>query len=149
MRQLTKLTAAALIAAALLGTAGLVTAQDNPPEAREKAMKAMGGSMKAIKDLVGNGGPAADIVAPAQKIAEIAATIPTLFPEGSDLADDEASPDIWTHWDDFTAKAKTLETEAGMLASAAGGGDMATIGAQFEKVGGSCGSCHKAYRIKD
>lgn len=150
MKQFKKLFAAALVATALLGTAGIVVAQNSEPhEAREKAMKAMGGSMKAIKDIVGNGGPAADIVAPAQKIAEIAATIPSLFPEGSDLEDDEASPDIWTHWDDFTAKAKTLETEAGMLASAAGGGDMATIGAQFEKVGGSCGSCHKAYRVKN
>ena len=33
-------------------------------------------------------------------------------------------------------------------ASAGGGGDMATVGAQFEKVGGACGSCHKAFREK-
>lgn len=149
MMQINKLMAIGLVAASLFGTAGLVAAEENPHEMREKAMKAMGGSMKAIKDIVGADGPAADIVAPAQKIAEIAATIPTLFPEGSDLEDDEASPEIWTHWDDFTAKAKSLESEAGMLAAAAGGGDMATVGAQFEKVGGACGTCHKAYRIKN
>ena len=149
MRQINRLMVAALVAVALGGTAGLVTAQSDVHEARETTMKTFGGSMKAIKDIVGANGPAADVVAPARKIAELAATIPTLFPEGSDAEDDEASPEIWTHWDDFTAKAKTLETEAGMLASAAEGGDMATVSAQFEKVGGACGSCHKAYRVKD
>lgn len=149
MRQINKLMAAGLIAAVLCGAAGIVTAQSDAHEARETAMKTMGGSMKAIKDTVGANGPAADVVTPAKKIAEIAATIPTLFPEGSDAEDDEASPEIWANWDDFTAKAKALETEAGMLASAAEGGDMATVSAQFEKVGATCGSCHKAYRVKN
>ena len=78
MMQINKLMAIGLVAASLLGTAGLVAAEDNPHEMREKAMKAMGGSMKAIKDIVGADGPAADIVAPAQKIAEMQAMQRTL-----------------------------------------------------------------------
>lgn len=140
-----KLLIGAVAIAAVLGGAVAHVAAALP---RNDAMKEMGKNMKAIKDIVTAGGPAADVSVPAQKIAEIAAKIPDLFPQGSDAADDEAKADIWQNWDDFTTKAKGLQNEAGMLASAAGGGDIATVGAQFEKVGGACGACHKVYREK-
>lgn len=148
MKQLKRSFAAFGILAVLGGSVSFALADDAILEGREKAMKTMGGSMKAIKDVIGAGGPAADIVAPAEKIAEIAATITSHFPQGSDFDGDEASADIWTNWEDFTAKAKSLGDEASLLASAASGGDMATVGAQFDKVGGACGVCHKAYREK-
>jgi cytochrome c556 len=148
MKHPKSLFAAAVMAVGLAVSAGFVSASDPVHDGREQAMKGMGGSMKAIKDLVAAGGPAADIVAPAQKIAEIAATIPDHFPAGSDTEDDEASAKIWENWEDFTAHAKSLQDEATLLASAAQGGDMATVGAQFDKVGGACGACHKAYREK-
>ncbi|WP_374652933.1 cytochrome c [Dongia sp.] len=138
-----KLLVGAAVLAVALGSAITQVAADTP---RQEAMKEMGKNMKTIKEIVSAGGPAADVAGPAQKIAEIAAKIPGLFPQGSDMPDDEAKTDIWQNWDDFTTKAKALQDEAAMLASAAGGGDIATVGAQFEKVGGSCGSCHKAYR---
>jgi cytochrome c556 len=136
--------AAALVAC----VAGMTIASAGVGEDRSKAMKEMGGSMKVVKLAIAAGGPAADIEAAAKKIAEISTMIPSLFPEGSDTEDDSALPDIWTNWDDFTAKAKSLGDEAGLLASAAAGGDMATVGAQFDKVGGACGACHKSYRAK-
>jgi cytochrome c556 len=135
-------------AAAMVAALGGVVASVAAETPRQDAMKELGKNMKAIKDLIGAGGPAGDAAAPAQKIAEIAAKIPSLFPEGSDAADDEAKATIWQNWDDFTAKAKALEDAATMLASAAGGGDIATVGAQFDKVGGTCGACHKEYREK-
>jgi cytochrome c556 len=144
MTRVKLLIGAAVFAVALGGIVAQVTAEIP----REDAMKEMGKNMKAIKEIVTAGGPAADVAPHAQKIAEIAAKIPDLFPQGSDTADDEAKAEIWQHWDDFTAKAKALQDEATMLASAAGGGDIATVGAQFEKVGGSCGACHKEYREK-
>lgn len=135
------------IAAIVVALSGVVaTVQAALP--RNDAMKEMGQNMKAIKEIVTAGGPAADVAAHAQKIAEIAAKIPTLFPEGSDAPDDGAKAEIWQHWDEFTAKAKSLQDAAAMLASAAGGGDIATVGAQFEKVGGACGACHKEFREK-
>lgn len=144
MTRLKLLLGAAAVVLALGGVAASVQAESP----REDAMKEMGKNMKAIKGVIDAGGPAADIVTPAQTIAGIAAKIPSLFPEGSDTEDDEAKADIWTHWDAFTAHAKDLETSATMLASAASGGDMATVGAQFEKVGGNCGACHKEFREK-
>lgn len=135
---------AAAIAAVLAG----VTAQVTAESPRADAMKELGKNMKAIKGVIDAGGPAADVTAPAQKIAEIAAKIPDLFPKGSDTEDDESKAEIWTKWDAFTTHAKDLESAATMLASAGGGGDMATVGAQFEKVGGTCGACHKEFRQK-
>lgn len=138
----------------MIGTAavavvlGGIVAQVAAESPREDAMKEMGKNMKVIKELISANGNAADAAAPAQKIAEIAAKIPDLFPQGSDTPDDAAKAEIWQNWDDFVAKAKSLQDEATMLASAAGGGDMATVGAQFEKVGGTCGACHKDYREK-
>lgn len=133
---------------AITGILGGVAAQVAAESPREEAMKKMGKSIKVIKGVIDAGGPAADIVSPAQKIAEIAAKIPEVFPKDSDTEDDEARAEIWTKWDVFTAHAKDLETAATMLASAANGGDMATVGAQFEKVGGACGACHKEFREK-
>lgn len=140
---------AAVSLAVVACVAGVTLATAEGGGDREKAMKAMGGSMKAIKLAIAAGGPAADIETAAKKIQEISAQIPDLFPAGSDTPDDAALPEIWTNWDDFTAKAKSLGDEAGLLASAAAGGDMATVGAQFDKVGGACGACHKVYRAKD
>jgi cytochrome c556 len=140
-----KLLVGAAAAIMVLGGAVAQVAAETP---RQDAMKELGKSMKAIKEIIGAGGPAADVAAPAQKIAEIAAKIPDLFPEGSDTPDDEAKAEIWQNWNDFTAKAKALQDEATLLASAAGGGDIATVGAQFDKVGGTCGGCHKAFRQK-
>lgn len=144
MMRMKLLIGAAAVAAVLGGVAAQVVAETP----RSGAMKEMGKNMKAIKELISGNGSAADAGAPAQKIAEIAAKIPDLFPQGSDAPDDGAKAEIWQNWDDFAAKAKSLQAEATMLASAAGGGDLATVGAQFEKVGGTCGACHKQYREK-
>lgn len=142
MKRIKFMVGAAAVALAL-GSAAIQVSAETP---REDAMKAMGKSMKAIKEIIGAGGPAADVAEPATKIAEIAGKIAELFPEGSDTPDDGAKAEIWQNWDDFQVKAKALQDEANMLVSAAGGGDIATVGAQFDKVGGTCGGCHKAYR---
>jgi cytochrome c556 len=144
MNRLKLLFGAAALVVALGGIAATVAAETP----REDAMKEMGKNMKAIKEIVSAGGPAAEVAGPAQKIADIAAKIPSLFPEGSDTADDEAKAEIWQNWDKFTAHAKDLQDAATLLVSAAGGGDIATAGAQFEKVGGACGACHKEFREK-
>ncbi len=140
--------AGGLVSLAIGAVAALAIAETAEVTARQDAMKSMGGAMKTIKGIVEAGGPAGDIVAPANKIAEVAGQIPNLWPQGSDTEDDGSKPEIWTMWEKFLGNANDLKAQAEMLASAAGGGDMATIGAQFEKVGGACGQCHQDFRIK-
>jgi cytochrome c556 len=124
-------------------------AADDVIKTREADMKEMGKSLKAIKGIIDANGSAADVVAPANKIAEVAGLIPSLFPKGSDQGKTGALPAIWEKWDEFTKHADNLKNEATMLASAGQSGDLATVRAQFDKTAKECGSCHKEFRKKD
>ncbi len=78
-------------------------------------------------------------------IATDMATFPTLFPPGSDQAPKtEASPDIFTHMDDFKALAAKLAADAKTAAdSAAIGLDAFTTA--YNTVGQDCTACHNKY----
>ena len=104
---------------------------------RRAAMKEIGAASKAIR-----GGT--DVAANAQKIAEIAVTVPALFETEEITGDSEALPAIWQNFDDFTAKAAGLEQAAlAVVAAADSGGDIAAAG---QALGGACGACHKSYK---
>jgi cytochrome c556 len=57
---------------------------------------------------------------------------------------DEAKPEIWLMFDDFTTQAGALVSAAEALDATSLAGLQAGMGA----VGGSCQSCHQAYRAK-
>jgi cytochrome c556 len=111
-------------------------------------MKEMGKSLKAIKGIIDADGSAAEVVAPANKIAEVAGLIPSLFPKGSDQGKTGALPAIWEQPDAFAKHADDLKSEATMLASAGQSGDLATVRAQFDKTAKMCGACHQDFRKK-
>jgi cytochrome c556 len=136
----------AIVMAVLLCAAIAALAQQDTIKARQAAMKANGQALKSIDRIIRAGGDPADVIAPADKIAEIAAQIPSLFPPGSNGAKTEADPAIWQKFDDFSAKAANLENQARMLAAAAQTGDLAIVRAQFDKMVQGCGDCHKSYR---
>ncbi|HVM84241.1 MAG TPA: cytochrome c [Candidatus Binatia bacterium] len=138
-----------LCAAAILSVAGVAAvAQQDVLKTRQADMKANGEALKTIDGIIKAGGNPQDVVAPANKIAETAALIPSLFPAGSDQGDTGANKEIWDKFDDFKTKASNLENEAKMLAAAGQAGDLATVRAQFDKVVQACGDCHKPYRHK-
>ena len=128
--------------------AGLSQAQTDVIKQRQADMKANGASMKAINGILEANGPAADVAAEATKIHEKAMELATLFPAGSDQGDTKAKPEVWQNPDDFTVHLKALQDESAMLVTAANGGDMAAVKAQYDKLGGTCGSCHKIYKAK-
>jgi cytochrome c556 len=139
------------VAAVAVLTVGGVTAwaAEDALTTRQADMKEMGKNLKAIKGIIDAGENAADVVAPANKITEIAGLIPSLFPKGSDQGKTGALPAIWEKWDDFTKHADNLKNEATMLASAGQSGDIATVRAQFDKTAKECGACHQDFRKKD
>lgn len=144
--------AAGIIAAASL-TGFVVTAQAQDPtaiiEARKAELKKAGGGMKAIAGFVKEGaGSVADVQAAAATINGVAKAFPDWWPAGTavGVGKSEAKPEIWTKMDDFKTKAAAFQTEAAALVTVAAGGDKAAIGAQLGKVGGTCKSCHEAYR---
>ncbi|MEM7777056.1 MAG: cytochrome c, partial [Pseudomonadota bacterium] len=65
------------------------------------------------------------------------------FPKGSNPHPSESLSAIWTNWPDFMRKVSDLKTAADRLRRAQTRSEFA---AAFRDVGGTCRSCHKAYR---
>lgn len=70
--------------------------------------------------------------------------------EGSDssVEGSRAKPEIWTNADDYAEKIAALASASTALAAVAGD-DLDALKAAFGPVGGSCGACHRAYRVSD
>ncbi|AYG65547.1 MULTISPECIES: cytochrome c [unclassified Rhizobium] len=141
---------AIVAATALAGIAlGSVVAADGTHDARIGMMKKIGGAAGALGAIAKGDKPYdADVVkASLTTIAETAKAFPDQFNPQSDKSDAEVSPKIWDNLDDFKVKAAKLSTEA-ETALAQLPADMAGVGATLKTLGGSCGACHQAYRIK-
>jgi cytochrome c556 len=152
--RITKLGAIAVATAIGFATIATLVQAADPITERREAMKGNGAAMKAINETLEKGGTAADLAPHAAKINDTAMKVATLFPAGTDQPQGKdpgqtmAKPEIWQNPDDFAAKAKAFQDEAAMFNTAVAGGDMGVIKAEFEKLGGTCGGCHKAYRAK-
>jgi cytochrome c556 len=143
---------------AVAGALALPVLAETPTEIvvkREKAMKEMGGHMKAISGFIKKGeGTAEDVARCAGEIGVTAGNITALFPEGTEMngaADSKhkAKPEIWLDWANFERSAAVLGAESKTLAAAANSGDKESIAAAFKSLSDKgCTSCHKAYRMK-
>src|SRR3546814_10967836 len=96
---------------------GYAVAQADVIKERKEGFKGNKDAAAAIKKVVEAGGPAADVVAPAQKIADWATKIQAHFHKGSDTGDTKAKPEIWAKWDDFTKAANNQHEAALKLAA--------------------------------
>lgn len=149
-----KLGAVALAAAVGFGAIATLVQAADPITERREAMKGNGTAMKAINETLKNGGSAADLMPHANQINDTAMKIATLFPAGTDQPQGKdpghtmAKPEIWQDPADFAAKVKAFQDESAMFKTAVAGGDMGVIKAEFEKLGGTCGGCHKTFRAK-
>jgi cytochrome c556 len=152
--RITKLGAIALATAIGFATVATLVKAADPITDRREAMKGNGAAMKAINEVLKNGGAAADLEKHASQLNDTAMKIGTLFPAGTDQPQGKdpgqtmAKPEIWQNPDDFAAAVKKFQEESAMLKTAVAGGDMGVISAEFEKLGGVCGDCHKQFRAK-
>ena len=82
----------------------------------------------------------------AASIANQASAIPELFEADETDPMTEARPEIWSNFDDFTAKANELEEIAvGLSTSIAVPADLTSA---IRTLGANCQSCHTDYRIE-
>jgi cytochrome c556 len=146
------------VAGALLAVSGgAIVAQSTAPadiiKLRQDSLKDMGAQMKAIGDQLKSGKPdKAVTVEAAKKLAAYSKALPNWFPTGTGPESGvktAAKPEIWTQRADFEAAAAKLPPEADKLVLVADSGDADAIGAQMKAVGGTCGACHKSFRVKD
>ncbi|HBF31699.1 cytochrome c [Rhizobium sp.] len=132
------------------GAVSMVNAADEPQVVRAGMMKKMGGAMGALAGIAKGDKPydAAVVKASLTTMQDVAAHFPDQFPKGSETGfNTEASPKIWEDNAAFKAKAKALETAAAAQLAALPA-DQAGVGAAIKAVGGACGDCHQAFRLK-
>lgn len=82
-------------------------------------------------------------------VIEMMSKLPwSAFPQGSDLPNSKAKPEVWKEQDKFKAASDKTQAEVAKLSSAAKSGDLNAIKAAFGAVGQSCKSCHDNFRNK-
>lgn len=159
-----RLLIAAAFAASLSACSGGDTTSDAAPGAsagaapaeikdRQDNFEAIGDAFKAVRGELEKDAPDfALIAAKASDINARAQRIEGLFPAGTSTEDGfktEALPAIWEKPAEFTAAQQKLVDESAKLASLAGGGDKAAVGAQAMAMGGACKGCHDQFRLDD
>ena len=81
-------------------------------------------------------------------VVKMLATLPwdAFMEPGSDKGNTKMSSAVFDKPAQFKKIAESLEADTAMLATAANGGDLDAIKAQFGKVAQNCGACHKQFR---
>ncbi len=131
-------------AALLFAVAGTAVAIADTHEDREAVMKQNGGALKALGAIAA--APTFDAAAAktqTQILIDDAAKIPGLFAPGTESADTQALPTIWTDAAGFKAASDKLGADALTAQNAT---DTASFAAALKTIQGDCGACHKAYR---
>lgn len=91
----------------------------------------------------------AKVAADSAAVAEYMSKLPwAAFGEGTDKGDTKAKPEIWKEHAKFQEAADKLQAEMSKLAAAAKTGNLDSIKAAVGAVGGSCKTCHDAYRAQ-
>lgn len=118
-------------------------AADPDVNARQTLMQGNGAAVGALGGMA-KGEAAFDAAAEAAKQALIAnaADIAAKFTNNASDPENRAKPDVWTNWEDFTAKAAALGAAAAALDASTLDGVKAGLGA----IGGACKDCHMAYK---
>lgn len=113
---------------------------------RMELMTDMGQRLLAISKRLRANKDLDKIAGDARAIQDMAGKIAAEFPAGSMQPPTAAKPVIWQQWDDFTEKAKKLESEVAKLL-ATGGADGNGLRMQFRSVAYACDGCHETYRV--
>jgi cytochrome c556 len=142
-----------LACAMVLGMAATASADDGQDafHHRQDVMKQMGRALYRTVGGVAKGktefGP--DTVAAAETLQRLVPDIPTLFPPGSDVADSNAKPAI------FTAQDKVKQLVAGVQAAMPGfiedvkSGDKTRIASAYATMAKACDACHSEFRRQE
>ena len=137
------------VALCLVFAAGVAVAKEgvtNPTvKARMDTMQTIRQNVAVLGDMA-TGKSAYDGAAAQAAQAALAAAAGTIIERFTPAETDpvtEAKPEIWTSFDDFSARARSLADAAAALDASSLDGVRAGMGA----VGGACRECHTVYRM--
>lgn len=89
----------------------------------------------------------AKVAADSAAVAEFVSRLPWgAFGDGTDKGDTRAKPEIWKEREKFTEYAEKMQADMVKLSAATKTGNLDSIKSAVNAVGGSCKTCHDAYR---
>ncbi len=134
-----------ILAGALLVCAG--AAQADAISDRKAAMKAMSDAAKpSVAILKGAAFDLKAVQTTLRAISDNAKKSASLYPANSAQGKTAALPAVWKNKADFDGKMKKLAADADAALTKIS--DAGSFKAEFPKVMGNCGACHKSYRAK-
>ena len=143
------LTAIPLAAAAQTGAPAAGLTPEQIVAARRSAYALSAGNFVSMKVAAEAGADVHSLVLPARALARWARTLPTLFPEGTNLPSSKALPTVWSDRAGFEARAAAYAAAAQTLAEAAQSGDRAVFLTRWGELRATCSACHDTYRSSD
>lgn len=141
-----------LFAAAAVSLATPASAQFAKPEDavkyRKNALFVMQQNFARLGAMAAGKAPFdAKVAAESAAVAEFMSKLPwAAFGEGTDKGDTRAKPEIWKESAKFKEYADKMQSEMSKLAAAAKTGNLDDIKTAVNATGGSCKTCHDAYR---
>jgi cytochrome c556 len=140
----------ALFTVILLAGMGVARAESFDPIAiRQVGMALTGGNFTFIRSLVAAKGDVKALEAPAKALARWAATIPSVYPVGSEKGGDtKALPEVWSDRAGFEKISVAMGAAATKLAEAAKADDADAVALATKALGEQCSACHKGYRAR-
>lgn len=115
---------------------------------RKSALFVMQQNFSRVAAMAGGKAPFdARVAADSAAVAEFMSKLPwAAFGEGTDKGDTRAKPEIWKEQAKFKDYSDKMQAEMSKLAAAAKTGNLDAIKSAVNATGGSCKTCHDAYR---
>ena len=143
----------ATAAAALLGSVALAADPMETVTARQEYYKSLGAVMKPMGKLAENFDAEAAKAEAAKLETALAVDVRPFYAPGTSDAEfpgkSRAMAKIWDNMEDVGTKGKAMHEAGAEVIAAANAGDAAAFTAAFGKLGGTCKSCHDAYRVPE
>lgn len=143
---------AAILGSVLTGAAAAAPPALTPEQiiaARQGGMGLVDGIVEAMKAAVASGTDPKPFQDGAQAMAAWARLYGSLFPDGTQTGHNtKARPEIWTDRAGFEKALASFGSAADQAAAAAKAGDKTAFAAAFKQLGGTCGSCHRAFKSR-
>jgi cytochrome c556 len=144
---------ALIVAAATLALAVPAMAQfakpDDAIKYRQSALFVMQQNFSRVAAMAAGKAPFdAKLAAESASVAAYMSKLPwAAFVDGSDKGNTKAKPDIWAEKAKFIEYSEKMQAEMSKLDAAAKTGNLDSIKAAVGAVGGSCKTCHDAFRM--
>jgi cytochrome c556 len=142
-----------MVAAATLALAAPAMAQfakpDDAIKYRKSALFVMQQNFGRVAAMAAGKAPFdAKVAADSADVAAFMSKLPwAAFVDGSDKGETKAKPEIWAEKAKFNDYAEKMQAEMAKLNAAAKTGNLDSIKAAVGAVGGSCKTCHDAFRM--